>query len=89
MVTTVAIISGSIIGVILLVQSLFMLYRHAKSIPIIEFFKEVVITIFIISAIVFGISMWIIFTDIVGGIVATVVVVVFIVLLVINTDEEV
>lgn len=68
MLTKVAIASGSIIGVILLGTALVILYKHAKEIPIVDFLKEVIITVLITSVIVFIISMWVLFTAVMNAV---------------------
>ena len=62
-----AIISGGVILAILLGYLLVILYKHAKTIPMEDFLKEVLITIVLISIIVFIISMWLLYPDVVEG----------------------
>lgn len=77
MVVTLAIISGIILGTCLTIKVIIALYRHIKSAPFTDFLKEVMVTILLISTIVFIISMWIIFTDVVNWICIGIVLIVF------------
>ena len=68
MVTTLAIISGSTIAVILIGYFLYVFYKHARAITIKRLLTEVLITVLTVSVIVFIVAMWVLFTDLANAI---------------------